>query len=135
MKVSVAHGEYSKGVIFKTKFYTVTTTVTFNAEELAVIKQRKLGNDAIMMRNPPVGAKVTQVTGVLSAGKILAGLGKTENGFNLTIGDLVKGPDVYTLETPLEAKHYENELMDNLKKCKDYIMGNATTATGGTIEL
>ena len=82
------------------------------------------------MRKPPVGAKVTEVTGVGSLMKVATGLGKTVNGFHLSIGDLVKGPDTYTLETQLEATQYEAELMEKLKQCTDYIMGNAETGTG-----
>lgn len=135
MRVEVTHGETRTGVVFVKRFYTVTAKVTFSAEELAIIRERKLEKDVILQRSPPVNAKVTEVTGILSAGKVLTGMGKTVNGFHLMIGTLMNGPDTYTLETPLEAKRYEAELMAKLKECKDYIMGNAEKGTGGVVEF
>lgn len=135
MKVSIDHGETKKGLIFTTKFYTVTVHVTFSAEEQAIIRERKLGKDIVLKREPPVNAKVTQVTGVMSAGKVLSGLGKTQNGFHLKISDLLNGADTYTLSTPVEAKEYEHELLGCLKNLKGYLVENAEGGTNKTLEF
>lgn len=135
MRVSINHGEYSKGLVFGKKRHTITVKVDFTEAERHIIASRNLGADIILERIPPVDAKVTQVKGIGSALKVVSGLGKTENGYNLRIRDLLKGADTYTVETPVQAKTYENALIDNLRELKEYLEGNAENATNKSFEL
>ncbi|WP_299372769.1 hypothetical protein [uncultured Tateyamaria sp.] len=50
--------------------------------------------------------------------------GVDANTTNLTINKLMKGPDLFYLSTPLEAKGYEDELKDKLVLLKGYIVAN-----------
>ena len=135
MRVSISHGEHKTGLLLGKKRHTVTVSVQFSDEELHVIKNRDLGNDIILERDPPVDAKVTEVKGVGSALKVVSGMGKTVNGFHLRIKDLMNGSDTYTLTTPVEAKVYEDELIEKLRVLKSYLEGNAEGGSDKSFEL
>lgn len=134
MKVSISHGEKSKGLIFTKRFYTVTIRVQFSNEELAIIDQRKLKNIIVVERDCPPDEKHHNEKGKLTriATNIANGF---QNPYNLTIGKLVRGPDTYTLTTPVEAKAYENELTEMLQVLKGYVSESATLGTDKQFEI
>ena len=62
--------------------------------------------------------------------------GADANTTNLTINKLMKGPDLFFVTTPLQAKEYEAELKNRLVQLKDYIVGNESVSeTSSSFEL
>ena len=134
MKVSISHGEKSKGLIFTKRFYTVTIKVQFSNEELAIIDQRKLKNIVVLERDCPPDEKHFKEKGKMT--RIATNLANGfQNPYNLTIGKLVKGPDTYTLVTPADAKNYEHEFTEMLPTLKGYVDMNAAIGTSKQFEL
>lgn len=122
MRVSIDHKEVSTGLIMKKTYHEVKLTLVFSNEELAIIKQRRLENDVILERDIPADVKPSSVA--------------NPDIFHLTIGKLVrKGEDTYVTASPLDAKVYEERLVERLKVLKDYIVGNAEVGQSKTFEL
>jgi hypothetical protein len=127
MRVSIEHREKTSGLFMKTTQYEVLTRVDFSDEELAIIRHRKLEKTIVLERSPDRrhASKFSQQELVELA---------TE--WHLKISSLMKrNPDVHTLDTPIEAKQYEQELTDALRQLKAYIEGNAAVAGATTFEL
>lgn len=122
MRVSITHKELTTGLILKKTYHAVTLQLTFSNEELAIIKQRRLESDIILERDIPADVKPSSVS--------------NPDIFHLTIGKLVrKGEDTYVTSSPLDAKVYEEKLVERLRMLKDYIVGNAETGQNKTFEL
>lgn len=122
MRVSINHHAMTTGLILKKTYHAVTLQLTFSNEELAIIKQRRLENDVILERDIPADVKPSSVA--------------NPDIFHLTIAKLVrKGEDTYVTNSPLEAKMYEEKLVERLQLLKQYIMGNAETGQSKTFEL
>jgi hypothetical protein len=126
MRVSISHRQKS-GFFFGRTRYQVVASVQFSPEELGVIKKLRWKNALLLKRQPDNrGAK----------GLTEAELAQLSNVWNLTLDKLLKGDDVYTLDTPMEAKEYEEELMEALRNLKRGLEGNVTTPVGTqTFEL
>lgn len=127
MRVSINHNEKSVGLVFKSTKHEVVTGVQFTAEELAIINGRKLKEFVVLSRGwdatmKEKAAKHPEYYDTLTPP-------------NLTIGKLVKGPDSYVFDTPIEAKRYEGELTEALKELKGFLVGNQTKAESKTFEL
>lgn len=134
MKVTINHVQKTTGMIRKTTHHGVALRVEFNAEELAVIRERKLEKDIVLERGYPSDmsdAAIEKHEGKSLKRKLLTAAvsGTDALHFNLTISKLMKGEDVYFLSTPVEAKAYEAEIKDKLVQLKDWIMGNAEVET------
>lgn len=134
MKVTINHVQKKTGLIRKTTHHGVAVRVDFNAEELAVIRERRLQKTVVMERDYPSDMSDSAIEKFEKRGIGRAILTAAVNGtdalhFHLTIGKLMKGEDVYFLSTPLNAKGYEDELKERLVTLKDYIMGNAEVET------
>ena len=130
MKVTINHVQKKTGMIRKTTHHGVSVRVDFSAEERAVIQERKLEKYGIMERGYPSDMSDGAIEKHESKGlgrKLLtaAVAGADALHFDLTIGKLMRGEDVYFLSTPIEAKNYEAELKDRLVQLKDFIVGNA----------
>ena len=130
MKVTINHVQKSSGLIRKTTYHGVAVRVEFNAEELAVIQERRLEKDVILERSYPADMSDGQIEKHANKGlgsRLLkaAVSGTDALHFHLTVNKLMKGEDVYFLGTPLEAKAYETELKEKLVVLKDWIVGNA----------
>ena len=141
MKVTINHVQKKTGMIRKITHHGVAVRVEFNAEERAVIRERRLQNDIVLERSYPSdmsdGAIETHENRGLGRRVLTAAVSGTDAlHFNLTISKLLKGEDVYFLNTPAEAKGYEMELREKLVQLKDWIMGNAEVETEtATFEL
>ena len=130
MKVTINHVQKTSGMIRKTTFHGVSVHVQFNAEELAVITERKLGHDIVLERGYPADMSDMAAEKHANRGlgrKLLTAAvsGKDANDFHLSVNKLIKGEDIYYLGTPMEAKAYEDELIDGLVKLKNWIVGNS----------
>lgn len=130
MKVTIDHVQKTSGLIRKTTFHGVAVRVEFNAEELAIIRERHLEADIILDRGYPADMSDGQIEKHANKGlgkKLLTAAvsGKDALHFDLTVTKLMKGEDVYFLGTPMEAKEYEEELKAGLVRLKGWIEGNA----------
>lgn len=129
MKVSIEHTEKTTGVLRKTTLHGVQVHVQFSEEEKAVIEGRDLWYDVVLERGYSADVSdskaIKQENRGLGRALLNAAVnGRDANSTNLTINKLVKGPDLFFLETPLEAKAYEDQLKNGLVTLKDYIVGN-----------
>lgn len=129
MKVSISHKEKTMGMLRKTTLHGVEVHIQFSQEELAVIEARDLKYDIVLQRGYSADVSETKAVKQENRGLGRALLnaavnGKDANSTNLTINKLMKGPDLYFLTTPLEAKAYEDELKKQLVELKGYIVGN-----------
>jgi hypothetical protein len=130
MKVTINHLQKSTGMIRKTTHHGVSVKVEFNAEELAIIRERHLEPDIIMERGYSSDLSPSQIDKMesRSVGKTL--LKAAVSGFdsmstNLTVAKLMKGEDVFYLSRPVEAKEYEEAVKAGLVQLKGWIEGNA----------
>ena len=130
MKVTIKHVQKKTGMIRKTTHHGVSLRVEFNAEELAVIRERHLEKDVVVERG--YSSDISEAAAQKHAGRGLgkklltaAVSGNDANHTHLTVKMLMKGEDVYFHETPLEAKEYEELLKEKLTQLKGWIVGNA----------
>ena len=129
MKVSIEHKEKTIGVLRRSTLHGVQVHIQFSEEELAVIETRGLKYDTVLERGYSADVSDSKAIKQESRGlgrRLLnaAVNGADANTTNLTINKLMNGADLYFLETPLEAKTYEEMLKDKLVLLKDYILGN-----------
>lgn len=112
MRVTIEHNQRTEGLLFKTTYYGVRCTVVFTEEEKQIIKKNKLGDYIFMQRTG--GTK-----------KMREHHRDFPGHQDIKVKDLLKADGVgYTLETPLDAKAYEQDLREHFKKLKDVIEGN-----------
>jgi hypothetical protein len=125
MRATIEHRQKTTGLFSKTTRYQVALSVQFEPEELSLIK--KLGwKDAVILKRDPDNK-------VNFSPEELADLGPC---FYLTMSKLLKGEDVYTLDTPSEAKAYDELLKEGLRNLKANLESNQTVPQGKeTIEL
>lgn len=129
MKVSIEHQEKKVGLLSKRKLHGVQVHVEFSQHELSIIEERGLKYDIVLERGHSADVSDAKATAKENRGMakkllVAAVSGADANGTNLTINKLAKGPDLFFLPTPLEAKAYEDELKGRLVQLKDYIVGN-----------
>jgi len=130
MKVTINHVQKKTGMIRKTTHHGVAVNVSFNTEELAVIRERQLEKDIVMERGYPSDMSDNAIDKHANQGlgkKLLTAAvsGRDALHFHLTVNKLMSGEDVYFVSTPMEAKGYEEELKEGLVKLKNWIVGNA----------
>ncbi|MEE9428003.1 MAG: hypothetical protein V3V25_07625 [Paracoccaceae bacterium] len=130
MKVTIKHVQKKTGMIRKTTHHGVTVRVEFNAEELAVIRERHLEKDVVLERGYPSDMSDAAIDKHANRGlgKMLlkaAVSGADANNFHLTVNKLMKGEDTFFNSTPVEAKEYEELLKNGLVTLKGWIVGNA----------
>ena len=112
MRVKIDHGEETRGGMFSKKQYnTVTIKVDFTSEELTIIRDNDLEEVIVLKRPPPADIKNVQEN-ILDV-------------FYLRIRQLIKGADVYALESVGDARLYEKDLMEALPELKSYLEANA----------
>ncbi|MEL6314255.1 MAG: hypothetical protein AAFQ60_09465 [Pseudomonadota bacterium] len=129
MKVSIEHVEKTTGMLRRKTLHGVQVHVEFSEEERAVIDQRGLKWDVVLERGYSADVSNAKAEKMENRGLGRALLnaavsGKDANTTHLTINKLMKGPDLYFLTTPLEAKGYEDALKEKLVTLKGYIVGN-----------
>jgi len=130
MKVTLNHVQKTTGLIRKRTHHGVSVRVEFNAEELAIIRERNLEPDVVVERGYSSDISDSKAEAHANRGlgrKLLAVAveGADANFTNLSVRMLMKGEDVFFLETPMEAKDYEAHLKEQLVKLKGWIEGNA----------
>lgn len=138
MKVDIKPVEKSKGMVFKKTLHGVQLSVQFTEEEKAIIDERKLELTILMERGIPadVDPEKYQKRGLLRNAATAAISGIDSIGFHLTFRKLLKGPDTYFFDTPIEAKGYIQELKEEvLPLAKSYLEGNKETADADSFEL
>lgn len=141
MKVSIAHKEKTTGMLRKSTLHGVEVSIQFSEEELAVIESRDLKYDIVLERGYSADVSESKAMKQENRGLGRALLNAAVNGAdanttNLTINKLMKGPDLYFVTTPLEAKAYEDELKGKLVQLKNYIVGNERVEeTSSSFEL
>jgi hypothetical protein len=116
MRVQINHNETTSGFFRTTTKYEVVVRVEFSAEELAIIRQRNLADTIVLRRDPQAFQRKRFSPDELA---------RLQDVIDLKISNLMKGPDSYICDTPLEAKNYEANLTDALKQLKSYIFANA----------
>lgn len=110
MKVTIEHGEVKEGFVRKTTYCTVTVHVIFSEEEKAALKDK---NPTVLKRPVPANIPLAQGKGIGAV-------------FDLTLSQLMKGPNTYVAGQISDARQYEEDLKDALKGLKAYIDGNKT---------
>jgi hypothetical protein len=125
MRATIEHRQKTTGLVSKTTRYQVALSIQFEPDELAVIK--KLGwKDAVVLERQPDNKRNFTPDELRDLGPC----------FYLKMSTLLKGEDVYTLDTPREAKEYDELLKDTLRNLKANLEGNQTAPQGKeTIEL
>ena len=127
MRVSIQHNQKSTGFIFTKPYIEVVTSVTFSEEEKAIIRSKKLQKFVVLDREHDFIVRKR----FENDPKYLASIRRAD----LTIAELVTGPDAYRCETPMHAKQYEAEVTAALKTLKDFITGNTEVAQSKSFEL
>lgn len=111
MRVQIDHVEMQKGLIIKRTYHAVRCEVVFSEEELHIIKQLRLQDEVVMERLPSAELKVSR--------------GDDMEPYYLYVKTLLRGADLYCMETPNGARIYEEGLIENLKEMKEYLAANA----------
>ena len=137
MKVSIHHSEKTQGLVFKKTLHGVELFIQFSEEEKAIITERKLEGDIVVERGAPADIDAEKHANRGLTKRIATAMisGADANHFDLTIGKLLKGTDIFFFTTPAEAKEYEAILHEELPKLKAYIVENEGTGKGSSFEL
>ena len=117
MKVDIKHTERQEGLFKKKTYYDVTLDVKFSDEEKHIIQKHDMSRQVLLERVRPAHRKDGSVV---------------DNIWWLEVFQLLDKPDTYTLGTPLEAKQYEADLIEVLKKLKGYLDANASIESKST---
>ena len=120
MKIDIKNSTHTKGLVFKDTFYKLDLHVELTEEEKAIIKERDLGG-MIIWELPNPASK--------------AGEFGHEIGWNLIFNNLKGGHWWYDFKKPAESKVFQEELLIRLKRAKEYLDENASTAEDTSIEL
>lgn len=113
MHVKIDQEQKQKGLVFKKTAYVVAVTVTFSEQELAGIKKQGLAKRYLAERPPPENLK---------------NLVKDEDrqDYFLLIQHLMSGrTDRYEFETAIEAKQYEDTVLNGLRALKANLEADA----------
>jgi len=123
MKVTIEHQDVSKGLVFKENLVEVTVSVEFTEEEEAVISKFKLKNYVLLKRTPhrSLAKKYTPA--------------ELEDLFNLYVRNIIHQPNSFLLDTPADAKNYDDELRGALKNLKAHLTSDAEVKKSSTFEL
>ena len=123
MRVTIEHKERKEGLLRRRTIYEVHLTVEFSPEEQAVLNRTDIGELLILKRALPL-----LVRGKLDPDDDR----KLIRKFDLTPNSLMRGTDRYDFESPGEAKHYDQQLREQLIKLKQLIDANTTAPSGAT---
>lgn len=119
MRVSINHTSVSRGFLFKKTYHEVTLSVLFSHEQKQIIRQRRLGDTALLERRPAT-AKVDD----------------RDEKFALYLSALINGQsDRFLCANPAAAKRYEESLLEALAHLHGWIHDNADEAPGLVVEF
>ena len=111
MKVNIQHEEVKKGFIRKKTYHQITVDVQFSEEETQIIKDNDMERAKLLDRVRPANFN----DGVFD-----------DPRWNLEVRQFMwDKPNVYTVNTPAEAKQYEADVKDALTNFKAYLEENA----------
>ncbi len=137
MKVEIKNVDKKQGMLSSKKFYGVTTTVTFSAEEEAIIKERNLGRMVLMDRDVPADVDPDKHAnrGLVKKLATAAIKGADANNFDLTADTLLRGPDTYFMFNEHERTNYHDEMKGALQQLKGLIEQTAEPTKDSSFEL
>ncbi|MEM7068327.1 MAG: hypothetical protein AAF478_05525 [Pseudomonadota bacterium] len=139
MKVEIKPVEKKQGLVFKATLHGIELFVQFSDEEKAIIAERKLGRTILMERGAPADTDPDKMARRGLATKIAMSAIKGDldaNNYHITFNKLLKGPDTFWFETPIEAKNYVAELKEDiLPMTKGYLEANRETTDADSFEL
>lgn len=118
MKVNFEHSSVTKGMLRKTTYPVVTVTVDFTAEELALIKREKY-QDHVITETVPVNARAD----------------RNEQIYYCYVKTLMKGSYEFMCENNVDAKYFEELMLDSLKNLKLHLDGGTEAGESKSIEL
>jgi hypothetical protein len=122
MHVNFSHREEKHGLIKKTTYYVVDTTITLTEEEKQIIKQRGLDKYVIFSPGIPVNGHADDPAG--------------PQLYDVTFGKLLWGKKIsFAHPTPNHAKNYEVEFTEKLRDAKKIITESATLGESKSLEL
>ena len=107
MRVSIEHSEEKTGMFKKRTRYILALTVNYSDEELQIINDCKIKDDAVFEDPIRPGKKEDEPKDYYHIRHFMKG--RTWN---------------FNFDTPLEAKNYEAEVTEALKRHKEYIEAN-----------
>jgi hypothetical protein len=126
MRASIEHKEIASGLIKKVPQVEVTVAVQLSEEERAIVERWNLGERVVVERQ--INAH--------RLGKMKADQYDYEaNLEHLRIAHLLRGPNRYVVDTPLDAKVYQNEVVEGLKSLKSFLAGCAELAEPQSLEI
>ena len=144
MKVDVKPVEkkIKAGMFKKRDVHGVALTVTFNEEELAIIKERQLEKHVIIDRSVPADMDPDKVeakrSGGLGMARTLAKAaikGTDSLTFDLTVTKLLNGTDTYYIGDVLTNKQYIEEIKEAMRQLKHLIEASRETSEETSFEL
>lgn len=109
MQVTVEHTELKTGVFNKANHFIVTTKFALSAEEEKIITEMGLQNQVVFESTYPTHLNA-----------------KSNDRRYITFGTLVSGQEIWSTTILSNAKVYEVEFIDALKKAKNFLNVNAT---------
>ena len=126
MQASIEHKEITAGVIKKVPQVEVTVAVQFSEEERAIAERWNLGERIVVERD--INAH--------RLGKMKADQYEYQAKLaHLRLADLWRGPSRHVVDTPLDAKLYQDEVVEGLKTLKAFLTGCAELAEPQRIEI
>lgn len=125
MRVKIEHEQVKDGLIFKTVFSVVRTTVTFTETERHIIKESNLADEFILER-VPCAIKINR-GGVYAADE--------KGDYWLRVKHLLHSADVWATSSIHFAKAYEAQLTDALHGLKQVIDNSADPSDTTIFEL
>lgn len=130
------------GMFKKQDVHGVALTVTFNEEELAIIKERQLEHHVIIDRSIPadldpdkVEAKNSSAFGIAKNLAKAAIKGTDSLTYNLTVTKLLNGTDTYYVGDVLTNKQYIDEIKEGMTQLKHLIEVSQETPEDTSFEL
>ena len=134
MRVELEHVEKKVGLLSRQLLHGVKVHAHFSEEERHIIESRRLHDQIVLERPPSADLRLrdSDFTINRNGDAVL----RKPHEFHLYIRQLVRGPDTYWLENPLDAKGYEEELTEKLQLLKRYITENEeVTEKSKTLEF
>ena len=122
MRVELEHVEKTVGFLSRQRLHGVRLTVQFSEEELHIIENRKLQSTIVAERPPSADLRLRESDYTLNRNGDVVLCNPEE--FFLHIYDLMAGGETYWVETPADAKLYEEILTEQLPRLKEFIAEN-----------
>ncbi|QXT40982.1 hypothetical protein [Gymnodinialimonas ceratoperidinii] len=118
MRVNFTHSEVTKGILRKTAHPVVIVSVTFSEEERALIEREKYGG-YVLLECVPYNARAD----------------RDERIYYLYVRNLLNGSYEFMAENNVDAKNFEEAVVDKLKLLKVHLEEGSSAATSKTVEI